>query len=164
MKSVSIGRFSIDSNIAYVIQSVTGDSTQEILGYFHGIASYVGEDILKNSKAQYWIEKNVILFYKESAIPFRLRIHGGRPSDANRNINLSVSVDFPKKTQDHDCSELMSRIVESGLGLAEEEDMPKFAKPELKTPRCLKSVRLQQEANRNAIKGDNFTMAEKEIM
>ena len=145
LKSIKIGRFAIDSNIAYVIQQVTGDPTHEILGYFHGIASYVGDDILKNSKAQYWVEKNVILFYKESSIPFRLRIDGGRPKD---NIVLNVSVSFPKKSTEHDCSELMSRIVETGLGLSEEEDMAKFAKPELKTPRCLKSVRLKQEEER----------------
>jgi len=147
MRSVNIAKFSIDNNIAYMIQQITGDSTQEILGYFHGIATFVGDDVAKTSKATRWIEKNVILFYKETSIPFRLRIDAGRLSD---NMKLSVSVGFPKKSVEQDVSALMSKVVEVGLGLAEEglDDMPKFDKPILKTPRCLRSVRLKQEEER----------------
>lgn len=145
MRTVKIAKFAIDNNIAYMIQQITSESTQEILAYFHGIGTYVGEDIAKNSKAQSWIEKNVILFYKDTSIPFRLRIQSGRLSD---NMELSVTVSFPKKETFHDVSALMSKVVEVGLGLSDEEDMPKFDKPILKAPKCLKTVRIQQEEQR----------------
>lgn len=144
MKEVKIIEFKIDNNIAYLIQQVTGDSTQEILGYFHGISMFVGEDIAKKSKAS-WITKDIILFYKDTSIPYRLIIHGENPT---QKVHIRVEVCFPKKSIEQDVTDLMNRVVEVGLGLIEEDPMPKFAKPELKSPRCLKPVRLKQDEQR----------------
>ncbi len=144
MKTVSIERFKIDKNIAYLIQQVTGDSTQEILGYFHGISMFVGEDIAKSSKAS-WITKDIILFYKETPIPYRLIIGGGNPSV---KVAMNVEVSFPKKSVEQDVTELMDKVLEVGLGLVAEDPMPKFEKPELKSPRCLRTVRIKQDEQR----------------
>lgn len=144
MKSVSIEKFKIDNNVAYLIQQVSGDSTQEILGYFHGIAMFVGEDIAKKSKAS-WITKDIILFYKETPIPFRLIIHGGSPTT---KVAMNVEVCFPKKSVEQDVTDLMDKVLEVGLGLIEEDPMPKFGKPELKSPKCLRTVRIQQDEQR----------------
>ena len=147
MRQLNVKRFSIDNNIAYLIQQVTNDSTQEILGYFHGIATFVCEDMAKNSKATF-PQKDIVLFYKESPVPYRLRIHGYRDYESN-NIELHVAVNFPSKSVDHDMSSVITKIVEVGLGLSEEgEDMFRFDKPQLKAPRCLRSVRLAQDAKR----------------
>ena len=147
MKAVSIEQFKIDNSVAYLIQQVSGDSTQEILGYFHGIAMFVGEDIAKKSKAS-WITKDIVLFYKETPIPFRLIIHGESPT---AKVAMNVEVCFPKKSIEQieqDVTDLMDKVLEVGLGLAEEDPMPKFLKPELKSPRCLRTVRIKQDEQR----------------
>jgi hypothetical protein len=145
VKSVSINRFDIDNNIAYLIQQITNDSTQEILGYFYGIAIFVGEDIAKSSRAS-WLSKDIILYYKETPIPYRLQISGGSPKES---VRMNISIGFPKSMIHQNVTGLMDKIVESGLGLTEEDNMPKFNRPELKTPRCLKSVRIAQNEQRS---------------
>lgn len=144
MKPVTVKQFKVDNNIAYIIQQVTGDSTQEILGYFYGIATFVGEDIAKSSRASF-LSKDIILYYKETAIPFKLRIHGGSPRE---KVDMRVEICFPKASAIIDVTDLMNKVVESGLGLCEEEDMAKFSKPLLKSPRCLRSVRIAQDEQR----------------
>jgi hypothetical protein len=144
MKPVTVKEFKIDNNIAYLIQQSTGDTTQEILGYFYGIATFVGEDIAKSSRASF-LNKDIILYYKETPIPYRLQIHGGNPRE---KVDMRIDISFPKLTTVQNVTELMDKVVEAGLGLIEEEEMPKFTKPNLKTPRCLKSVRIAQDEQR----------------
>lgn len=136
----------VDKAIGYLIQGITGDSTQEILGYFYGIATFVLEDINKTSKAS-WLDKNIILFYKETPITYRIRITGPGPTSRySEKPSVGIDVTFPKENSAFDVTELMNAVVESGLGLTDEENMPKFEKPELKTPKALRKVRLEQEA------------------
>lgn len=141
MRTAKINNFNVNSYVAYMIQQSTGDTTQEILGYFYGIAMFVGEDIAKTSKAR-WLSKEIVLFYKDSCIPYQIKIDGGYPTD---NIKLNVTVGFPKKSIQQDVTNLMNSIVETGLGLSDDSNMPKFERPALKTPRCLRTVRLAQE-------------------
>lgn len=145
MRSFKVQTFDIDRNIAFAIQGVTGDSTQEILGYFYGQASYVLEDIMKKSTATY-VEKNIVLFYKETPLTYKLQIKVSLRSETNNNAYISVS--YPKSMETQNVSELMDKIVENGLGLTEEEPMPLFEKPILKTPACLTKVRKAQYAER----------------
>lgn len=148
-RSYKINSFSIDRNIGYAIQTVTGDSTQEILGYFYGQAQFVLDDIMKNSTA-YHVEKNIVLFYKETPITYKLLIRT-RISDNVQN-NAVVSISFPKMMEMQDVSSLMDSIVESSLGLDEEKPLPLFEKPHLKTPKCLTKVRKAQYAERTKAK------------
>ena len=149
IKPMKIGSFRVDSSLGFLIQSTTKDSTQEILGYFYGISQFVLDDISKTSSAT-WLEKTIILFYKETPISYRIRIRGHGPGaqylkDSGLNGKVDIEVAYPKETKYHDVSELMNAVVESGLGLTDEQNMPLFEKPVLKTPKALRKVRLEQE-------------------
>lgn len=145
MKSIKVRSFTIDKALGYLIQNSTNDSTQEILGYFYGIASFVIDDINKSSKAT-WLDKNIILFYKETPITYRIRITGSGPASRySDKPSVSVDVTFPKENSSFEVAELMNAVVESGLGLTDEQNMPAFEKPQLKTPKALRKVRLAQE-------------------
>ena len=143
MKHVKAKSFDVDRNLGYMIQQITGDSTQEILGYFLGVAQFVMEDIGKKSKAT-WLTKDIVLFYKETSIVFRLTIAGSGPGSSTNasksTIEVNVNVAFPKTTERHNVTKLMDAVVESGLGLADDTNMPLFERPNLKTPRCLREV------------------------
>ncbi len=144
-KQVRVKEFKVDKAIGYLIQNMTGDSTQEILGYFYGIATFVLEDINKTSKAS-WLDKNIVLFYKETPITYRIRITGSGPTSRySEKPSVGIDVTFPKDNSAFDVTELMNAVVESGLGLTDEQNMPKFEKPTLKTPKALRKVRIEQE-------------------
>ena len=151
MTPVKIEIFTVDKSLAYLIQNITNDSSQEILTYFYGIASFVVDDISKISKAV-WLDKKIVLFYKETPISFCIRIKGAGPGIsktrfADKHIPLvKIEVSYPSGSSEFEVAELMNAAVESGLGLADEHNMPQFTRPELKTPRCLRKVRLSQEA------------------
>lgn len=146
MNTVKVREFKLDKALGYLIQNITGDSTQEILGYFYGISQFVVDDINKSSRAR-WLDKNIILFYKETPITYRLRISGSGPSSKySDKPSVSIDVTFPKENSSFDLTNLMDAIVESGLGLSTEENtMPLFEKPMFKTPKSLRKVRLEQE-------------------
>lgn len=144
MKQIRVRYFTVDKALGYLIQNITNDSTQEVLGYFYGIAQFVIDDINKSSIAM-WLDKNIILFYKETPITYRIRITGSGPTSRRTDPSVSIEVTFPKESSTFDVTELMNAVVESGLGLADEQNMPKFEKPELKTPRALRKVRIAQE-------------------
>ena len=141
----SIHQFRVDNNLAYALQNVTKESTLDILSYFHGVAVYVVDDIMKKSKAR-WVNKDIVLFYKDSAIPFRMQIWGGDPKSSA--FRARVDVLFPKTLEHVDVSNLMDQIAETGLGLTETIELPKFNRPNLKSPRCLSKVRKEQESER----------------
>lgn len=145
---LKISEFKVNKSLAYLIQQVTKDSTQEILGYFYGIATFVIEDVYKKSKASY-VNKDIVLFYKDTAISFRLRLHcGGIQNASMERRRQTVSVGFPSSEENQNITDLMTKVVESGLGLIEEEEMPRFDKPILKTPSCLRKVRIEQDEQR----------------
>lgn len=145
---LKISEFKVNKSLAYLIQQVTKDSTQEILGYFYGISTFVIDDVYRKSKASY-VNKDIVLFYKDTAISFRLRLHcsGIQNSSAERK-QQTVSVSFPSSEENQNITDLMTKVVESGLGLIEEEEMPRFDKPILKTPACLRKVRIEQDEQR----------------
>jgi len=143
-KQIKVREFTMDKSLGYLIQNSTGDSTQEVLGYFYGIATFVIDDLNKSSKAR-WLDKNIILFYKETPITYRIRITGSGPSTGRDNPTVSIDVTFPKENSKFNVTELMNAVVEAGLGLTDEQNMPLFEKPLLKTPKVLRKVRLEQE-------------------
>lgn len=145
MKQIKVKSFRVDKALGYLIQNITNDSTQEVLGYFYGIAQFVIDDINKSSRAA-WLDKNIILFYKETPITYRIRITGSGPASRySDKPSVGIEVTFPKENSAFDVTELMNAVVESGLGLADEQNMPRFEKPELKTPKALRKVRIAQE-------------------
>lgn len=145
MKQIKVKSFRVDKALGYLIQNTTNDSTQEVLGYFYGIAQFVIDDINKSSRAT-WLDKNIILFYKETPITYRIRITGSGPASRySDKPSVGIEVTFPKENSAFDVTELMNAVVESGLGLADEQNMPRFEKPELKTPKALRKVRIAQE-------------------
>ena len=111
MNKVKVREFKLDKALGYLIQNITGDSTQEILGYFYGISQFVIDDINKSSRAR-WLDKNVILFYKETPITYRLRISGSGPSSKySNNPSVSIDVTFPKENSAFDLTNLMDAML-----------------------------------------------------
>ena len=145
-RNIKIHRFNIDKNLAYAIQNITNEPTEEILAYFLGIGTFVGEDAITSKKA-IRLKKELILFYKETSIPFKLDIWGSY-HDRLQNvdtINASISVKFPVRSRQLDVTELISKVTEIGLGLIESDDsLPKFEKPLLRAPHCLRDIRVKQ--------------------
>lgn len=147
MKSIKVSSFKVNKSLAYLIQQVTKDSTQEVLGYFFGVSSFVAEEVFKKSKASY-TNKDIVLFYKDTPITFKIKMHiGGIQNDEKGS--WSANVGFPTTAEDQDITELMTKVMETGLGLVEEEVIPPFERPELKTPACLRTVRIAQNEQRN---------------
>jgi hypothetical protein len=148
VKHIKMREFTLDRSLGYLIQNITKDSTQEILGYFHGIAQFVIDDLSKSSKAS-WFDKNIVLFYKETAISFRIRLRGRGTAYSDREPYIDVDVTYPKETEEFKVTDLMNAVVEAGLGLADDQNLPLFERPELKTPRCLRKVRIAQNEQRD---------------
>lgn len=147
MKQIKIDNFTMDRSLGYLIQNSTKDSTQEVLGYFYGIASFVVDYLSKKSKATF-LDKQIVLFYKNTPISYRIRIRGSGPSSYNDNPRVSVDVTYPKDSDEFNVTELMNAVVESGLGLTDEHNLPQFEKPILKTPACLRQVKEAQYEER----------------
>lgn len=145
-KPYKVLRFDVDRNLGYLIQQITKDPTQEILAYFYGIASFVMDDILKNSKASF-ISKDVVLYYKDTPITFKIQLNGSNPR--GENVYVRICITFPKTSENFSTTDLMTHALESGLGLIDEENMPEFQRPNLKSPKCLRDVRIKQNEHRN---------------
>jgi hypothetical protein len=148
MSLVDIGRFEINKGLGYLIQNVTGDPTNEILGYFHSIAVFVMNDLFETSNAMY-LTKDVVLFYKDTSISYRLRINtANKKFECNREAKSRIEVTYPNEQDTVDVAELVNSTMESDLGLTNTNSMSAFDIPTLKSPRCLKKVRIAQREQR----------------
>lgn len=151
MKSLKVREYKVDTNLGYLIQQITNDSTQEVLSYFYSISQFVIANLAAKSKAS-WLNKDIILFYKDTPISYRIQISGTGPGyrmdDKDYEPSVSISVKFPNKSEEQDVANLMNAVVESGLQLTDEQNMPAFERPELKTPKCLREVRIAQNEQR----------------
>lgn len=145
MNDFHIRLYDVDRNLGYLIQQITGDSTQEILAYFFRVAQFALVEIRKSTKARY-TQKTITLHYKYTPIPYSIKLFAGGLHDEPR---ADISVKFPIKSQQHDIKELMTSMVESGLELTDTNNLPAFERPELKTPRCLQKVREAQNEQRS---------------
>jgi hypothetical protein len=149
MKTIKVEQFSIDRSLGYLIQNSTSDSTQEILSYFYSIARFVVSEVAPKTKSS-WMSKDIVLFYKDTPISYKMRVSA--PSANNDHwdcISTRIDVSYPSDSEHFQVSQLMDSIVESGLGLSDENNLPPFEKPELKTPRCLKPVRIAQSGQKH---------------
>ena len=134
MKQYKINSFQVDRNLGYLIQATTKDTSQEILTYFYGTTQFVLDSLIKKSKASF-INKIIVLFYKDTPITFRIQISGSGPAQANPSV--TVKVNFPQTIAPYDVAELLTAAVESGLGLTEEQDnIAPFGRPQLKIGRA----------------------------
>lgn len=147
MKTIKVSQFKVNNSLAYLIQQVTKDSTQEILGYFFGVSSFVAEEVFKKSKASY-ANKDIVLFYKDTPITFKIKLHIGGIQHDDRDGSWSASVGYPSQVEEQDITDLMTKVMETGLGLLEEEEIKPFDRPILKTPACLREVRIAQNEQR----------------
>lgn len=145
MPRIIYKQFAIDKNLAFVIQQVTKESTTDILGYLYGLASYMAEDAVKNSKAMR-LNKKAVLMYKDSIVPFKLDISGRYGWRRDEEVPVFVTVSFPKETEYHNCETILNQLTEVGLGLSESvDDLPKFEKPRFFSPKSLKDIRIANE-------------------
>lgn len=151
MKTIKINKFSVDRSLGYLIQNSTNDSTQEILSYFYSVAIFTLDSLSKKSKARFH-DKSIVLFYKETPILYRLRIIGSgvafRQGNPNYQPTVEINVGYPNEKESFDVKDIVNSIVETGLELLDTHQVPKFEVPQLKTPKCLRKVRIAQDADR----------------
>lgn len=150
-KTVKVSKFKLDSNLGYLIQQITKEPTQEVVGHLLGLASYMAEEKVKKSKARS-LNTDLVLFYKDTSIPFKINVWCFRLNQYDHVVPVTVTVSFPKETASVDVTELLNVITEVGLGLSVEPDaanqIPPFEKPTLKSPAFLKELRKEHESRK----------------
>lgn len=146
MDSLHVRAYDVDRNLGYMIQQITGDSTQEILTYFYRVAQFAILEMAKKTKSSY-MDKSIILFYKDTPITFSIKMFIGGLQTAEPTA--SITVRFPKCPEQYDIEELKTSMVESGLELTDSHNLPAFKMPELRTPKCLRVVKGAQIEQRS---------------
>ncbi len=129
-----IRRFDVDSNLMYLIQNITGHSTNQILSYFYSMATSMTDHYLKKNKIARYINKQLKWHYEGyPSIPYNIQVYSAAVKD-ELSIGLYISVKFPKSTTTIDVADMVNKIVESSIGLEGSEPMPPFDKPITKVP------------------------------
>lgn len=129
-----IASFSMDRNLAYVIQNITGDSTTDILSYFHQMAINIVENYAEK-KPKHRINKTLEWHYKGTVLPYKLVVYSSYHEKFDQAVvPLYLYVNFPKKKDDVDVTEMINNVVECGLGLEGNEPLPKFGQPNTRVP------------------------------
>lgn len=140
-RQFTITDFVVDSNLMYLIQKVTGHSTDKILSYFFGTASGVAETYLKKKNLARQVNKTLEWHYEGfDAIPYRIKVLSRWLPADTIHIKLYVSVEFPKNNAYINVTDMMNSIVESSIGLEGSEPLPNFPSPRTKVPAGFKKL------------------------
>jgi len=147
-RQFTIKTFDVDQNLMYLIQKVTGQSTNQILSYFYGIASGVAETYLQKKRLANRINKQLEWHYEGfDSIPYKLVVYsdwsgyrGFDSKDDSKVKQLYVSVNFPKSSTRIDVTAMINSIVESSIGLDGSEPMAPFPKPKTRVPAGFKKL------------------------
>ena len=134
--------FQVNSTLMYLIQSLTKESSVDILSYFSDMANCICNDAAHNSKAK-WYSVNTHFFYKETEVPFKLAINSCGNQKLQKEVGYNVTyqaiVSFPCLGLRYNVEEIASATIESSLGLSNGGNWAQFNKPKIKLPRCLKN-------------------------
>lgn len=126
-----IKSFKADTNLLYLIQQVTKDSSAEIVLYFNDIS----QQFISNTRSKAkWLNKNTNHFYKDSNIPYRLNIHYSSYGDI-----FYVKVTFPQSIDELDISNAITSLLETTLDLEGSKPLAPFTRPKIKIPNELKN-------------------------
>lgn len=146
-----------DDWLMYLIQSVTKQKTDEILGFFYDFGKEVGRIGIEQMKGSS-IRKDIRDFYPGTTIPFKLLVestyrqmrrydfHTGQYIDINREgedpdtdyYGLSIKVIFPESVSYVDTKKMLDVIIDKTLlgGCS----LPDFEQPKPRTPRMFKDL------------------------
>jgi len=137
-KQFTFKTFSVDSNLMYLIQKVSGHTTEQILSYFYSMAHGVSENYMKKKRLANAINKTLQWHYQGfDCIPYKLNVysHWNRGGHENETtVGLYVTVNFPKNSSNIDVAEVLNTIVESSIGLDGSQSMEPFPRPMTKVP------------------------------
>jgi hypothetical protein len=130
-----IENFVVDENLMYLIQQVTGDTTEDILFYFFNLASSIIEETFAKSRARQY-HRTLGWHYRSTAVPYKLEIYGSWMDKSK----IYVGVKFPQSRSDVDVATMVNNLVERGLQLDNAESLPKFENPKTKIPQGFKRL------------------------
>lgn len=146
-KEIVLNQFQVDSNLMYLIQSITKEKTQEILVWFYGLACDIAEGVTSVPKYQdrAWLRREIKYVYNNSDIPFRMTVNissaNGKMMAESHRCGLICEVSFPRKLEGVDMKEAIAALTETQLGLTGAEDLASFTKPKTRVPIGLRTVR-----------------------
>ena len=129
--------FRPDAGLMYLIQQVTKQPTDEILGFFYDFGKEVliqGIDNMKSNQRS--IRKDIRDFYPGTAIPFKMLVEA---STWNKNLsNCIIYVMFPDNPIYLKTEEMIELIMEKQLLGA--SALPDFEEPRSRTPKMYKKL------------------------
>ena len=136
-------RFRPDAGLMYLVQQVTGQETDEILGFFYDFSKQVFIEGMLNMKYnQREIRKKIEAMYPGTAIPFLITVDGRKDKDhSGGNMHVysgDACATFPQNPSYMNVDKLMDVIVERQLLGA--SSLPPFEPPLSKTPKMYRKL------------------------
>jgi hypothetical protein len=123
----------------YLIQQVTKQSTDEILGFFYDFGKEIFIIGIKNMKTnQREIRKNIEALYPGTAIPFLINVEGGKRGYGELGFGATIKATFPDNATYMDTEKLMEVIIEKTL--LGGSSLPDFEPPRSHTPKMYKDL------------------------
>lgn len=136
-RTYRIENFKVDNNLMYLIQKVSGHSTEQILSYFHRMASGVIETYITKKTLADYIKKELHWHYEGFGyIPYKMTAsaYAGKHREHADGFKFHVDVAFPRSTEYVDITEAMNTLIETTIGLDGAKSMEPFAAPRTKIP------------------------------
>jgi hypothetical protein len=131
-------RFRPDSGLMYLIQQVTKQPTDEILGFFYDFGKQVFLEGMEKKTGRS-IRKDIQAMYPNTAIPFKMLVTGYKSTYGGIvGIAGEVEVTFPDNPTYMDTSKLIDIIMEKTL--LGGSSLPDFEAPASRTPRMYKDL------------------------
>lgn len=124
----------------YLIQQVTKQPTDQILGFFYDFGKQVAIMGIENMEGRS-IRKDIQAMYPGTAIPFKMLVKGHRGYggvNGGGGPNANIEVGFPDNPTYMDTEKLMEMIMEQTLlgGSA----LPDFEAPASRTPKMYRDL------------------------
>lgn len=136
-------RFKPDAGLLYLVQQITGETSDEILGFFYDFSKQVFTEGMHNMKPnQREIRKKIEAMYPGTSIPFLITVDGSRLKNFNEEGTFYYSGDacvtFPQNPSYMNTEKLMDVIIERQL--LGGSSLPQFEPPPSKTPKMYKAL------------------------
>lgn len=141
---VHIKTFRADSNMLYLIQNLTKESSNSILSYFHDMALSIADHYVTRqcelNKRPIRINKTLKWHYKDTCIPYRLSVYSWSPDQNKLSMPLFVSLAFPPAAEHIDVTSMLNSTVENIFGLEGAVELPPFERPNTRIPSGFKKL------------------------
>lgn len=140
--------FNADSNLLYLIQQVTKQSSADILNYFYSTAMAIIETSLVKSTAQY-PRRKLKMCYPNTAIPFQLEVWYNKYYKVDgQDTQVTCNVVFPKiQMHFNNLADIANQIAEAHLLGGKEPKIDPFEAPALRAPGGMRNLIREQKKN-----------------